>query len=97
MATRVTHVYYTCKPGMAEAFVRAVKDCGAQKKVQAEDGCFQYDYTISCETPDTVVLIERWRDAAAVETHLQQPHMSDIRTLKETYVLETKAERYDCV
>lgn len=92
METIVLHVYYTCKPGRAAAFVQALKDGGAQKAVRAEDGCLRYDYHLSCEAADTVVLLEQWRDAAALEKHLAQPHMADIRRLKEEYVLDTRVE-----
>ena len=95
MENLILHVYYTCKPGMAQTFVNAVRDCGAQAKVHAEDGCFQYDYHLSLEKPDTVVLLERWRDGAALEKHMAQPHMGEINALKKQYVDEVKIERYE--
>ena len=91
----ILHCTYTCRPGMAQAFVRALKDSGAQAAVRAEDGCLQYDYHISCEVPDTVVLLEKWRDAAALERHQQQPHMETIRALKAQYVLDFRGEQYE--
>jgi len=42
-----------------------------------------------------VVLLERWRDAAALERHLAQPHMARLRKLKGFYALDTKLERYE--
>ena len=95
METIILHCTYTCKSGMAEPFVKALKDSGAQESVRAEDGCLQYDYHISCEAPDTVVLLEQWRDAAALERHQAQPHMADIRALKAAYVLDFNMERYE--
>ena len=59
METIILHCTYTCKSGMAQPFVKALKDSGAQESVRAEDGCLQYDYHISCEAPDTVVLLDR--------------------------------------
>lgn len=90
----ILHVTYTCKPGKAEEFVRALKDSGLQEAVRAEDGCLQYDYHISCEVPDTVVLLEMWRDAAAVAAHSGQPHMKEIGRLKEQLVLNTDIRRF---
>ena len=95
METIVLHVTYTCKPGRAGAFVQAVKDSGVQEKIRAEDGCIRYDYCLSCETPDTVVLIEQWQSAAAQERHMSQPHMAKLRKLKEEYTVETTLERYE--
>ena len=95
METIILHCTYTCKSGMAEPFVQALKDSGAQESVWAEDGCLQYDYHISCEAPDTVVLLEQWRDAAALEQHQKQPHMETIRALKADYVTDMKLERFE--
>ena len=95
METIILHCTYTCKSGMAEPFVKALKDSGAQESVRAEDGCLQYDYHISCEAPDTVVLLEQWRDAAALEQHQKQPHMETIRALKADYVTSMKLERFE--
>ena len=91
----ILHCTYTCKSGMAQPFVKALKDSGAQDKVRAEDGCLQYDYHISCEAPDTVVLLEKWRDAAALAVHQNQPHMDTIRALKGEYTLDFNLERYE--
>ena len=95
MESIVLHVTYTCRPGQGAAFVQAVKAAGLQDAVRAEDGCLQYDYHLSCEAPDTVVLLERWRDAAALERHLAQPHMERLREIKGGYALDTKLERYE--
>ena len=95
MENTILHVYYYCKPGMAQEMVRAIKEGGLQAKVQAEDGCIQYDYAISCEQADTVVLLERWRDGAAVDKHLTQPHMTDIRAVIAEYTTDKKIERYE--
>ena len=90
----ILHCTYICKAGMAQPFVKALKDSGAQEKVRAEDGCLQYDYLLSCEQPDTVVLLEKWRDAAALEAHQAQPHMAGIRQAKARHGLESRLERY---
>ena len=94
MENIILHVYYACKAGQAESFVQALKSSGLQGKVHAEDGCLQYDYHFSCEQADTVVLLEKWRDAAALEKHMSQPHMAEIRAVKEQYVEETRIEKY---
>ena len=95
MENVILHVYYYCKPGMAETFVQALKTGGLQAKVQAEDGCIQYDYTLSLEEPDTVVLLEKWRDSDALAAHMQQPHMETIRELKSRFALDAVIERYE--
>ena len=95
MENIILHVYYRCKSGVAQDFVRAIKESGAQALVRAEDGCIQYDYTLSLEEPDTVVLLEKWRDSEALATHMQQPHMETIKELKSRFALDAVIERYE--
>lgn len=92
MTLRVT---YRCRPGQAEAFLRAVLDAGLREAVLAEDGCRQYDYALSPEDPDTVVLRERWRDGEAQARHLTQPHMARLREIKDRFVLDTCIRQAD--
>ena len=94
MENIILHVTYTCKPGKAMEFVSALKEAGLQKAVQSEDGCMQYDYHISCEVPDTVVLVELWRDKEAVKVHAEQPAFAEISKIKDEYVLNTDLQRF---
>ena len=91
----ILHVYYHGKAGEAAAFVREMKEQGLQKKVKNEDGNFQYDYFLSTEDADTVLLLEQWRDADALAAHLTRPTMDEIRALKAKHGLETRLERYE--
>ena len=52
--------------------------------VHAEDGCIEYGASVDVQTnlpvqvgprEQTVVIIEKWRDLAALEGHLMAPHM----------------------
>ena len=95
MENVVLHVTYCCKAGAAGDFIRAVKDSGVQTLVRAEDGCMQYDYHLSFERDDTVVLLEKWRDADALAVHMAQPHMETLKEFKSRFVLDTKIERYE--
>ena len=94
MENIIFHVTYTCKPGMAEAFIAAVRERGLQEKTRQEDGCMQYDYHISCEVPDTIVLLEMYRDKEAVMNHAAQPTFQEISALKEEYVLNVDIKRF---
>ena len=94
MNSMILHVTYTCKPGMAEAFVLTIKEQGLQQSVQQEDGCMQYDYHLSLEAPDTVLLTEQWRDADALAVHRGQPTLLKIGALKEEYVLSVDVRRF---
>ena len=95
MENIILHVFYRCKSGMAEDFVSAIKTSGVQTLVRAEDGCMQYDYHLSLEEPDTVVLLEKWRDSQALAAHMQQPHMEMLKEFKSRFVQDTILERYE--
>ena len=88
------HVTYTCKPGTAETFVRTIKERGIQQQVRDEDGCLQYDYHISCEKPDTVVLLEQWRDKAALQAHTAGDPFKAVGATKAEYVLHADILRF---
>ena len=95
MENVILHVTYHCLPGKADEFVALLKDRGLQETVRKEDGCFQYDYTRSYENPDDVILLEKWRDAAALAVHAAQPHMADINACKEGLVADVVIERFE--
>jgi len=66
--------------------------------VRAEDGCIEYSGAIdypsgvgaqSAVRPDLVTVIEKWRDAAALEAHGRAPHMDAYRARVKDFVVET--------
>ncbi len=82
-------VTYTAKAGRRETFLRALAARGLPETIRAEDGCLQYDYYLSIENGDDILLLERWSSAEAQQAHLKQPHMAQVRELKEQYVENT--------
>ena len=72
----------TAKPGQREAILREARANIAA--VRAEDGCIEYGPATDAEGigsfqtkfgADTFVVIEKWRDAAALKAHAAAPHM----------------------
>ena len=51
-----------------QAMMRATRD---------EEGCLAYDLFESAAAPGTFVTVERWTDQAALDAHLQTPHVAD--------------------
>ena len=73
----------TAKPGQREAILEHFR--ANVPAVRAEDGCIEYGPAIDAEGlgsfqtkfgPDTFVVIEKWRDAAALKAHAAAPHMA---------------------
>ena len=86
-------VKYTAKPGGGEKFVRKITASGILNTVRTEDGCISYDYYFSAESPDTVLLIEKWVSPEQQEAHLQSAHMAELMRIKEKYILNTAVEK----
>ena len=59
----------TATPGNGTELAQAFKVRCAQ--VMQEPGCEQYEIFQSVEHPDTLLLLERWIDQAALDVHLQ--------------------------
>lgn len=61
-----------------------------RKRSLEEPGCLGYEIYRSPEAPDTVLLLERYRDAAALDAHKQSAHY---QALVVERVLPLLAER----
>lgn len=73
----------TTKPGMRAQVLEAFH--ANVPAVRAEDGCIEYGPAIDAEGlgsfqakvgADTFVVIEKWRDVAALKAHAASPHMA---------------------
>ena len=43
---------------------------------RAEEGCDHYAYAVDVSDPNLLHISERWRDEAAIDAHMQSPHMA---------------------
>jgi len=73
----------TTKPGQRSAVLQAFN--ANVPAVRAEDGCIEYGPAVDAEGmgsfqtkfgPDSFVVIEKWRDPAALKAHAAAPHMA---------------------
>lgn len=73
----------TARPGQREAILEAFR--ANIPAVLAEDGCHEYQPVVDAEGfgsfqtkygPDTFIVLEKWRDAAALAAHAKAPHMA---------------------
>ena len=91
----VFNVTFRCKPGMREAFLEKIKAEGIDVSSRAEPGNLQYDFFLSAENKEDLLLIEKYRDDAAVAAHVRQEHVARLVALKEQYVAELILEKYE--
>jgi len=78
------------KPGQRDAFVAEyAKGAASTRK---EPGCVFYDYALSAEDPDTVLIMECFAGEPAHAEHLKQPHFKAVWAALEKYGAEGKFE-----
>lgn len=88
------NLYYTGKAGNARKFAEEMMASGIVDKVRAEEGNERYEYFLPMEDPETVLLIDRWRDQEALDFHHKSEMMKQIAELRDKYKLHLRVERY---
>jgi (4S)-4-hydroxy-5-phosphonooxypentane-2,3-dione isomerase len=84
-------VEFEVKPEHRDAFVELMK--GHARLSRAEDGCQQFDVLLPQEDPSRVMLVEAWRDQAALDVHSKQPMLAKTRETYTLWLLSRKATR----
>ena len=88
------NLYYTGTNGSARAFAEEMVQTGVVTAIRAEDGNLRYEYFFPMDDPETVLLIDQWRDQDAIDVHHASPMMGQIAALREKYNLHMKVERF---
>ena len=88
------NLYYTGTNGSARAFAEEMVQTGIVTAIRAEDGNLRYEYFFPMNDPETVLLIDQWRDQEAIDVHHASPMMGQIAALREKYDLHMKVERF---
>ena len=88
------NLYYTGRNGSARRFAEEMTASGIVDAVRAEEGNERYEYFLPMDDPETVLLIDRWRDQAALDFHHKTPMMKEIARLRDKYGLRLRVERY---
>lgn len=78
--------------------VDAVRDV-MEKAILAtrkEDGCLDYSYGQDVLDPDTIIVLEYWESAEALEAHFKQLHMAEwIGALGQAGVISQDIRAFD--
>lgn len=88
------NIYYTGQNGSARAFAREMLESGLVDRIRAEEGNRRYEYFFPMEDPETLLLIDKWTDQAAIDRHHATPMMEEIARLRGKYDLHMRVERY---
>ena len=88
------HIYYTGTDGNARRFAEEMMASGIVEAVRQEAGNEHYAYYFPMEDPETVLLIDRWKDQAALDIHHKSPMMEQIAALRKKYKIRMKVQRF---
>ena len=88
------NLYYTGTNGSARRFAEEMESSGTAAQIRAEEGNIRYEYFFPMNDSETVLLIDQWRDQAAIDAHHASPMMAEIARLRERYDLHMKVERF---
>lgn len=79
---------------MQKKFAEEMISSGVVSDIHAEDGNIRYEYFLSMNDEETVLLIDSWKDQHAIDVHHASPMMKQIMKLREKYDLHMRVERY---
>lgn len=88
------NIYYTGTNGNARKFAEEMIARGIVADIRAEEGNERYEYFFPMEDPETLLLIDRWRDQAVLDVHHKTPMMEEIAALRTKYKLRMRVERF---
>ena len=90
----IINIYYKGENGNARHFAEEMLSSGIVDRVRKEDGNLRYEYFFPMEDPETVMLIDKWKDEKALDIHHKSPMMGEIAELRKKYKLSMKVEKY---
>ena len=88
------NLYYRGSCGSARAFAEEMESSGIADAIRAETGNEKYEYFIPLKDPETVLLIDSWKDQESLDRHHSSSMMSELAKLREKYDLHMTAERF---
>ena len=89
----IINLYYTGANGKARLFAQEMESSGTAAAIRAEQGSIRYEYFFPMNDPETVLLIDAWRDQAALDAHHASPMMAQLASLREKNDLHMRVER----
>ncbi len=88
------NIYYKGKNGNAKKFAEEMISSGLVDKIRNEEGNERYEYFFPMEDPETVMLLDRWKNEEALDFHHKSEMMQEIAELRNKYKLSMKVEKF---
>ncbi len=89
------NIYYTGTGGSARKFAEEMRASGLVDRVRAEKGNLRYEYFLPMDDEETVLLIDVWENAEALDLHHKSPMMKEIAALREKYHLKMRVQKFE--
>lgn len=90
----VVNLYYTGENGSARKFAEEMESSKTADMIRNAEGNLRYEYFVPLNDPETVLLIDEWKDQESLDIHHKSSAMERITELREKYDLHMRAERY---
>ena len=90
----IINIYYTGENGSARKFADEMISRGIVDRIRKEEGNLKYEYFFPIDEPETILLIDKWKDEEALDIHHKSEMMKEIAELREKYNLKMRVERY---
>lgn len=88
------NIYYSGKNGNARRFAEEMESSGTADLIRSEKGNERYEYFFPMNDPETVLLIDSWRDQQSIDAHHSSEMMKTITELREKYDLHMSVQRF---
>ena len=90
----IINIYYKGENGNARKFAEEMVSSGIVDRVRKEEGNLRYEYFFPMDDPETVMLIDKWKDEKALDIHHKSEMMKEIAALREKYNLSMRVEKF---
>ena len=88
------NIYYKGENGNAKKFAHEMVSSGIVDRVRKEEGNLKYEYFFPMDDKETVLLIDRWKNEAALTFHHKSEMMKEIADLRNKYQISMKVEKF---
>ena len=88
------NIRYRGNNGSAVEFAKEMTSSGTVAKIRNEEGNLRYEYYQSLNNPETILLIDSWENAEAIDKHHASEMMKTITELRNKYDLHMEVDRF---
>ena len=85
------NIYYTGEDGSARRYAEEMVSSSVVSDIRAEEGNLSYAYFFPIDDPETVLLIDQWKDQDSLDAHHESEMMGKIAELRTVFACRLSA------